>query len=104
MNRLEQQGRAVRRSRLHALGAERFVTLLALLAVCAAAQGASYPAPAEADFVIRDFHFASGESLPQLPIHYRTFGQPHPDARGGVPNAALIMPGPRGTGPSLFVA
>jgi len=86
---------------LDALGAGRFVTLLALLAVCAAAQGASYPAPAEADFVIRDFHFASGESLPQLRIHYRTFGQPHTDARGVVRNAVLIMHGTGGSGASL---
>ena len=101
MNSPEEHGRAVGRSRLDALGAARFVTLLALLAVCASAQGASYPAPAEADFVIRDFHFASGESLPELRIHYRTFGQPHTDARGVVRNAVLIMHGTGGSGASL---
>src|SRR5215831_6588308 len=101
MNRLGEHGRAVRRSMLDALGAGRFVTLLALLAVCASAQGASYPAPAEADFVIRDFHFASGESLPELRIHYRTFGQPHRDARGVVRNAVLILHGTGGSGASL---
>ena len=101
MNSPEEHGRAVGRSRLDALGAARFVTLLALLAVCASAQGASYPAPAEADFVIRDFHFASGESLPELRIHYRTFGQPHRDARGVVRNAVLILHGTGGSGASL---
>ena len=101
MNRLVEHGRAVPRSMLGALGAGRFATLLALLAVCAAARGASYPAPAEADFVIRDFHFASGESLPQLRIHYRTFGQAHTDARGVVRNAVLIMHGTGGSGASL---
>ena len=101
MNRLEEHGRAVGRSMLDALGAGRFVTLLALLAACAAAQGANYPEPAEADFVIRDFHFASGESLPELRIHYRTFGQPHRDARGVVRNAVLILHGTGGSGASL---
>jgi len=101
MNSPEEHGRAVGRSRLDALGAARFVTLLALLAVCASAPGASYPAPAEADFVIRDFHFASGESLPELRIHYRTFGQPHRDARGVVRNAVLILHGTGGSGASL---
>src|SRR5215468_8067318 len=89
MNRLEEHARAG-------------VTLLALLAVSAAAQGASYPAPAEADFVIRDFHFASGESLPELRIHYRTFGQPHRDARGTVRNAVLILHGTTGSGDNFL--
>ena len=101
MNRLGEHGRAVGRSRLEALGAGRFFTLLALLAVCADAQGGSYPAPAEADFVIPNFHFASGESLPELRIHYRTFGQPHRDARGVVRNAVLILHGTGGSGASL---
>ena len=36
-----------------------------------AAQAASYPPPAEGDFLINNFHFTSGETLPQLRIHYR---------------------------------
>ena len=33
---------------------------------------AAAPPTTEADFVIKDFTFASGETLPELRIHYRT--------------------------------
>jgi len=68
---------------------------LALLAGPAAAQA---PAPAEHDFVIRDFQFTSGETLPELRIHYRTYGTARKDASGTVRNAVLIMHGTGGTG------
>ena len=56
------------------------------------------PAVAEADFVIKDFTFTSGEKLPELRIHYRTLGTPRKDAQGVVRNAVLIMHGTGGTG------
>ena len=34
----------------------------------------NYPAPVEGDYVIKDFHFRSGETLPELKMHYRTIG------------------------------
>ena len=58
--------------------------------------------PAQGDFVIHDFHFQSGESLPDLRIHYTTFGQPRRDAAGHVVNAVLIMHGTGGSGTSLI--
>ncbi len=67
----------------------------------AGASAAEYPSAAQGDFVIRDFRFASGESLPQLRIHYRTFGAPRADARGVVRNAVLILHGTSGSGASL---
>lgn len=54
--------------------------------------------PVEADFVIRDFRFASGETLPELRIHYRTVGTPQRDANGNVRNAVLVLHGTGGTG------
>ena len=66
----------------------------ALLAVQAAA--VAYPAY-EGDYVIHDFRFASGESLPELRIHYRTFGAPRTDAHGVVRNAVLILHGTGGS-------
>jgi homoserine O-acetyltransferase/O-succinyltransferase len=60
------------------------------------------PTPQEGDFVIHDFHFASGESLPALKLHYYTFGAPHRDAAGHVDNAVLIMHGTGGWGGSLI--
>ena len=59
---------------------------------------AAAPAPAEHDFVIRDFHFTSGETLPELRLHYRTYGAPQKDATGVVRNAVLVMHGTGGTG------
>ncbi|HEY2276134.1 MAG TPA: alpha/beta fold hydrolase [Steroidobacteraceae bacterium] len=71
--------------------------LVAGLLAAAAAPAAAYPA-SESDYVIRDFRFASGESLPELRIHYRTFGAPRTDSHGVVRNAVLIMHGTGGSG------
>ncbi len=72
-----------------------------LLAVCAApvlAQGAA-PAPGVVgDHLIRNFRFASGETLPELRLHYRTLGQPRRDASGVVRNAVLVLHGTTGSG------
>src|SRR6476469_1557197 len=56
------------------------------------------PPMTEADFVIKDFKFNSGETLPELRIHYRTFGTPVKNAQGRVTNAVLVMHGTGGTG------
>ncbi len=52
----------------------------------------------EGDFVIRNFHFRDGETLPYLRLHYTTLGEPVRDAQGGVTNAVLILHGTGGTG------
>ena len=62
------------------------------------ASAADYPAPTESDFTIRDFKFASGETLPELRLHYRTLGKPEKDAQGKTINAVLIMHGTTGSG------
>jgi homoserine O-acetyltransferase len=75
--------------------------ILALsLSVLAAsfASASDYPAPTESDFTIRDFKFASGETLPELRFHYRTLGKPEKDAQGKTTNAVLIMHGTTGSG------
>lgn len=64
----------------------------------AAQNSAAKPAVTEGDFKIRDFKFDSGETLPELNLHYRTLGQPTRDAKGRVTNAVLIMHGTGGTG------
>ena len=63
-----------------------------------AAGVADYPDPAEGDFVLKDFTFASGETLPEARIHYRTVGQPARDREGQVHNAVLILHGTGGQG------
>ncbi len=60
--------------------------------------GPAYPPPREADYVIHDFHFADGQTLPELRIHYRTLGALHKDSQGHVANAVLIMHGTTGNG------
>jgi homoserine O-acetyltransferase len=67
-----------------------------------AAPPPAYGTPHGADFVIHDFHFASGEALPELRIHYTTFGTPHRDVSGRVDNAVLILHGTGGAGTSLI--
>jgi homoserine O-acetyltransferase len=74
------------------------VWLTVLLLSAARAWAADYPAPVEGDYLIHDFRFASGETLPELRIHYRTLGTPHSDARGVVRNAVLITHGTGGSG------
>jgi homoserine O-acetyltransferase len=76
---------------------------LVMLALCAAAavsaQGPSTNAVGtEGDFIARDFHFASGEYLPEVRLHYTTFGKPRRDAKGMVTNAVMILHGTGGTG------
>ena len=72
--------------------------LLAGLLAGSTVLAADYPAPAEGDFVINDFKFRSGESLPELRLHYRTLGAPRRDAAGVVRNAVLITHGTTGSG------
>jgi homoserine O-acetyltransferase len=74
-----------------------FALLLSLLAATSA-WSADYPSPTESDFTIRDFKFASGETLPELRLHYRTLGKPEKDAQGKTTNAILIMHGTTGSG------
>jgi homoserine O-acetyltransferase len=67
----------------------------------ATALAADYPVPVERDAVLKDFKFRSGETLPEVKIHYRAFGQPRRDAQGVVHNAVLVMHGTGGNGTSL---
>ena len=76
----------------------------ALPGAVAAGAEASYPPPVQGDFLLKDFRFVSGESLPELRIHYRTFGTPRADAHGVVHNAVLILHGTGGSGASLVRA
>jgi homoserine O-acetyltransferase/O-succinyltransferase len=76
--------------------------VLMSLAVAPPARAAGFPAPAEGDFVARDFRFGSGETLPALNLHYRTIGTPRRDASGIVRNAVMILHGTGGTGAAFL--
>jgi len=86
--------------------AAKFVFLTALLC-CAGASAAQQPSqsptPKGGDYVSHDFHFKSGETLPELRIHYATFGSPARDANGRVTNAVLLLHGTSGTGEQFLL-
>jgi homoserine O-acetyltransferase/O-succinyltransferase len=84
-------------------------TLLSATAAAAqtmSAPTAAPPAPAyngtPGDYIARDFHFGTGETLAQLKLHYLTLGTPHRDAHGHVDNAVLLLHGTGGDAHSLF--
>ncbi|AHG89562.1 hypothetical protein J421_2025 [Gemmatirosa kalamazoonensis] len=58
----------------------------------------SSPGVTQGDFTTRDFRFESGETLPELRLHFRTLGRPRRDARGVVRNAVLVLHGTGGSG------
>ena len=62
------------------------------------AQTENYPPPTPGDFVIHNFQFKSGESLPEVKMHYMTLGKPVKDASGRVTNAVMILHGTGGSG------
>jgi homoserine O-acetyltransferase len=74
------------------------LSMLSLACLGSAARAATYPTPTEGDFVVRDFRFGTGETLPSMNLHYRTIGTPRRDASGVVRNAVLILHGTGGSG------
>jgi homoserine O-acetyltransferase len=75
-----------------------FAALVVLAALAAPPRAQAPVAAVESDFVARDFKFASGETLPELKIHYRTLGTPRRDASGVVRNAVMVLHGTGGSG------
>ena len=69
-----------------------------LFAQTSTARNATYPTPVEGDHIVKDFKFKSGETLPELKLHYRTIGTLSKDSAGVVRNAVLVMHGTGGTG------
>src|SRR5689334_15381015 len=74
------------------------IAILVLVSAVAPTSAQNKLVPAQGDFTIRDFKFDSGEQLPELKLHYRTFGTPKRDTSGMVINAVLIMHGTGGSG------
>jgi homoserine O-acetyltransferase len=75
--------------------------LLLLLPTCSIAQQSPPPQRllgfAEGSYVIKDFRFRSGQSLPELRLAYVTLGTPLRDVAGHIRNAVLLL---HGTGDS----
>jgi homoserine O-acetyltransferase/O-succinyltransferase len=81
--------------------------VLAALLATAASSAQTSQAPTrwpvqDGNYVISNFHFGSGESIPQLKLHYLTLGKPHRDAAGHTDNAILLLHGTGGDAHSLL--
>jgi homoserine O-acetyltransferase len=85
-----------------------FVAMLKRLAPLALLLAAASPAHAqpenavEGDAILKDFTFGTGETLPEIRIHYTTLGKPQRDRQGHVTNAVMILHGTGGTGKQFF--
>jgi homoserine O-acetyltransferase len=75
-----------------------FATLISGLLLFLSVPAQAAPAVKEGDVIVRDFRFVSGETLPELRLHYRTLGEPRRDASGRVVNAVMILHGTGGSG------
>jgi homoserine O-acetyltransferase/O-succinyltransferase len=80
----------------------RFFLLAAAVQLLASLPGqgqvAKWPRTAEGDFIAKNFKFRSGETIPELRLHYATLGKPVRNAEGRVTNAVLILHGTGGSG------
>ena len=56
---------------------------------------ADYPAPRQGDWIAKDFRFHTGETMPELRLHYTTIGDP-----AGQP--VLVLHGSGGSGASML--
>jgi homoserine O-acetyltransferase/O-succinyltransferase len=77
------------------------VALLCLVSGSSVAKEVEPARSYDSQVVLHDFHFASGDTLPELRMHYTAYGKPHKDLRGHVTNAVLILHGTGGSGNSL---
>lgn len=66
--------------------------------VLALSLSAAQPVPPvqQGDYHITDYRFASGETLPDIRLHYRTMGTARRDAAGRITNGVLLMHGSSG--------
>ncbi len=74
------------------------LVVILLQASPSAGQQNANPAATEGDFVLKNFKFRSGETSPELRLHYTTLGKPVRDAQGRVINGVLILHGTGGSG------
>lgn len=81
---------------------DRALAGAALLMSCVVAQPVDAQAPAGGDYIARNFKFESGETLPELKLHYTTLGKARRDNAGIVRNAVLVLHGTGGTGSAFL--
>src|SRR6202453_2541403 len=69
-----------------------------VIAALSAHQPGQLPMPKEGDYISHDFHFKSGETLPELRMHYGPLVTAMRAPNGRVPNAVMLLHGTTGTG------
>ena len=69
-----------------------------LLASTSLAQGT------QGDYVVKNFRFSTGETVPELRLHYTALGTPRRDAAGVVRNAVMVLHGTGGSGRAFLSA
>src|ERR1700749_3771285 len=69
----------------------------AITLISITAMAADYPAPKQGDWVAKDFKFPTGETLPELKLHYTTVGAPT-----GQP--VLVLHGSGGSAATMLTA
>lgn len=67
------------------------VALILDLMISRAFAQTSWPNQREDDFHLKDFQFVSGETLPDLRIHFTTIGTPARNTAGEIVNAVLLL-------------
>jgi homoserine O-acetyltransferase/O-succinyltransferase len=63
---------------------------------------ANWPGYREGDYVVHNYKFVSGESIPEVKLHYRTIGVAKRNPAGEVVNGVLLLQGNTGTGANWF--
>ena len=72
-------------------------SIAAFLLLSAPAFAQTWPNEKQSDYIIKDFHFADGETIPELRIHYTTLGTPKKNAAGDINNAVILLHGTSGS-------
>jgi homoserine O-acetyltransferase len=81
----------------------RILVLAALSTITAHSQSTPTKWPTQdGTYTIKNFRFGTGETLPELKLHYLTLGQPHRDSAGHTDNAILLLHGTGGDAHSLL--
>ncbi len=78
-----------------------FVAVMLVAAASLSAQQQKW-ATQDGVYTIANFKFGTGETLPELKLHYLTLGTPHRNAAGHVDNAVLLLHGTGGNAHSLL--
>jgi homoserine O-acetyltransferase len=85
-------------SRSRAALAAALVSISVTAITVTGAMAADYPAPKEGDWIAKDFKFHTGETMPELKLHYTTIGEPNGQPvlvlhGSGGSAAAMLTPG-----------